>query len=136
MGRDRSIVPRKVLEETLLSLDMLFPHWDPQTDNFLCRRGKDFHRQSPFNDPRPVSLQEFDHWRDRVKELYDIYKSPPLDWAQLWADQRNPLQWYTFWLAVMIFVLTVGFGIITAVTGAMQTYFAYKMLSLARIQAS
>ncbi|KAI4191030.1 MAG: hypothetical protein LQ346_004816 [Caloplaca aetnensis] len=130
----RSIIPRGVLQETLLSLDLLFPHWDPQTDNFLCHRGQSFHQRGPFNDPRPVNVQAFNYWKDRILDLYGIYKSPSVGWAQLWTDRRNPLQWYTFWLAVVILGLTIIFGIISTVTGVMQSYFAYEMLKLARTQ--
>ncbi|MCJ1455807.1 hypothetical protein MMC28_006163 [Mycoblastus sanguinarius] len=130
------IIPATVLKETLLSLDFLFPHWDPRTDSFLCREGKSFHYQSPFDDPRPLNLDDFDHWRERLSELYQVYQSPPVGWVQIWADRRNPLQWYTFWLALVILMLTIVFGVIQSVAGIMQASLAYQSLQLARSQVN
>lgn len=124
-----------MLKETLLSLNLLFPHWDTMTDNFLLKRDENFHKFGPFDDPRPIGLASFDHWKDRLVELHQAFHALPVGWTELWADRRNPLQWYTFWLAFMILVLTIVFGIISSVTAIMQTRIAYSSLELGRQQA-
>lgn len=126
------LIPATVLKETLLSLDILFPHWDPRTDSFLCSEGQDFHYQSPFEDPQHLNLDDFNHWRDRLVELYSVYQAPAPSWTQLWTDRRNPLQWWTFWLALAILFFTLVFGIIGSVTGIMQVRIAQEGLALAR----
>ena len=93
-----------------------------------------FHLNPPFEDSRPRHLADFDHWRNRLLELHQIFHSPPVGWTQIWADRRNPLQWYTFWIAIVILVLTVVFGIISTVTGILQTCLAYESVKLARAQ--
>jgi hypothetical protein len=93
-----------------------------------------FHLEGPFDATRPLNLADFDHWRNRMLELYQLFHSPPMGWTQLWADRRNPLQWYTFWLAIMILILTVIFGFISSVTAVMQTYYAREAWKLAQTQ--
>ena len=119
-----------------MSLNLLFPHWDPKTDSFMLQHDHTFHLGGPFEEPAPLSLANFDHWRDRLLELHLVFVSPPVGLSQMWADRRNPLQWYTFWLAVIILVLTIIFGIISSVTGILQTHVAYSSLKLARSQVA
>ncbi|MCJ1383216.1 hypothetical protein MMC17_006329 [Xylographa soralifera] len=98
-----SLLPRNVVVETTQSLDLLFPHWDAKTDDLLRQHCQTFHRLGSFHSTSSLNLKNFDHWRDRLLELYEeVYQSPPVSWAQLWADRRNPLQWYTFWIALVI----------------------------------
>jgi hypothetical protein len=133
-SRSRTVLPLSVLKETLLSLNLLFPHWDTLTDNFMLQHDQTFHRDGPFDDPRPLNLSDFDHWRNRLLELHQIFHSPPVGWTQIWADRRNPLQWYTFWIAIVILILTIIFGIISSVTGIFQTYLSYESVRLSRLQ--
>jgi hypothetical protein len=130
----RSIIPLTVLQDTLLSLNLLFPHWDPLTDNFMLQHDQNFHLDGSFNESRTPSLSDFHHFRDRLYELDCVFHSPPVGWTQIWADRRNPQQWYTFWLAVIIFVLTVIFGIISSVAAIIQTSLAFESVTLARLQ--
>jgi hypothetical protein len=44
---------------------------------------------------------------------------------QFWYDRRNKVQWYTFWIAVLILCLTVFFGLVQSIEGALQVYKAY-----------
>ncbi|KAE9374018.1 hypothetical protein N431DRAFT_335636 [Stipitochalara longipes BDJ] len=127
-------IPLSVLKETITSLDLLFPHWDSQTANFMLQHDHTFHLEGPFDNTRPLSLTEFSHWRNRILELHQVFNSPPTGWSQLWADRRNPLQWYTFWLAVVILILTVLFGMISSITSVMQTYYAREAWKMARAQ--
>jgi hypothetical protein len=36
---------------------------------------------------------------------------------QWWFDRRNKFEWATFWTAVVVFILTVVFGLIASITG-------------------
>jgi len=130
----RTCIPITVLQETMLTLNLLFPHWDPLTDAFMTKHDQNFHLQRPLDDSRPLHLADFHHWRNRLLELHQIFHSPPVGWAQMWADRRNPLQWYTFWIATVILILTIIFGLISSVTGIMQTCIAYEGLKLARLE--
>ena len=102
--------------ETIHSLNLLFPHWDRQTNRLLAADDQHFHRIGPFEGPRTLDLLEFEYWRDRLFELYEeVYRSPPVSWAQLWRDRRNPQQFWTFWIALIILALTMISTIATVI---------------------
>jgi hypothetical protein len=126
-SRSRTTIPRTVLSETIRSLNLLFPFWDERTHNLLEREGQTFHQVGPFDDHRALNLCEFDHWRDRLSELYEeIFQSPPVSWAQLWTDRRNPQQFWTFWIALVILALTV----VSAICSIIQAWASVKALHL------
>src|SRR5437762_2241972 len=57
--------------------------------------------------PESLGLGDFKIWRDRLLELrQEVYLAPPADWRQLFRDKRNPQQYWTFWLALFILILT------------------------------
>lgn len=104
----RPLLPLNILEETKLSLDLLFPFWDDRTVVLLRNEKQNFHEYGSFEATRTLTMMDFDHWRDRLVELHEeIFLSPPISWAQLWRDRRSPQQFWTFWIAIMILVLTV-----------------------------
>ena len=115
-------IPTSVLMETILSLDLLFPAWDRRTNELLDDLGQSFQRTGPF-DPfkvsRTLNLMDFDHWRDRLLEVYEeVFQSPPVSWAQLFRDRRNPQQFWTFWIALVILALTT----VSTLTGIIQAW--------------
>lgn len=71
-------------------------------------------------------VQNFKFWRDRLvilKQAYD--EATPSTLSQWWHDRRNGVQWYTFWVAVLVLTLTIFFGLIQSIEGALQVYKAY-----------
>jgi hypothetical protein len=122
---DISALPERLLCETIWSLNLLFPQWDPQTNTLLKRHGQTFQQAGPYEGPPTLNLVEFQYWRDRLSELHDVvYLSPPVSWAQLWRDRRNPQQFWTFWLALVILLLTL----VSTVTGIVQAWASVKAL--------
>lgn len=72
-------------------------------------------------------IKQFVLWRDRLvilKQAYD--ESTPRTMSQWWYDKRNGVQWYTFWVAVLVLFLTIVFGLIQCIEGALQVYKAYN----------
>jgi hypothetical protein len=123
--RLRFPIPSSVLVETILSLDLLFPAWDRRTNELLEKHGQSFHQTGPFEVSRTLNLMDFDYWRDRLLEVYEeIFQSPPVSWAQLWRDRRNPQQFWTFWIALVILALTV----VSTFTGIIQAWASVKSL--------
>lgn len=107
------------------TLNLLFPYGDAQTENFLQKLKMDFHHVAPFE--RSLYLHNFNHWADRLLELHaEIYHAPPVSWSQLWADRRNPQQWFTFWIAFFILLLTL----ISTVATVVQAWAAVYALRL------
>ena len=43
------------------------------------------------------------------------------------------MQWYTFWVAILVFVMTVFFGFVQSVEGALQVYLSWKALEQAAV---
>jgi hypothetical protein len=107
-NRDSPILPGKVIQETIKSLNLLFPMNDAATEILLRRRGQHFHRDEPLARGRTLNVLEFDIWRDRLLELHqEVFTSPPASWVQLYKDRRNPQTFYTFWIALVILMLTI-----------------------------
>ena len=129
------ILPKDFVAETIRTFDLLAPFGDESTQKFLDETRQSFYRTSYRDLPRATDLEEFRYWRKRLTELHDVYNEAPRSVLQIWHDRRNPLQWWTFWLAVAIAVMTIIFGIITSYTGFRQVNIAQKSFDLALAQA-
>jgi hypothetical protein len=124
-GPAESPLPERLLRETIWSLNLLFPQWDADTASLLRKHGQDFQEIGPYDGPPTLNLVEFHYWLDRLSELHDVvFLSPPVSWAQLWRDRRNPQQFWTFWLALVILWLTL----ISTITGIVQAWASVRAL--------
>jgi hypothetical protein len=45
-----------------------------------------------------------------------------------WFDRRNRFEWAAFWTAIVIFFMTLIFGVISSVTGIMQVLIGFRSL--------
>ncbi|KAI1330685.1 hypothetical protein F5Y16DRAFT_362407 [Xylariaceae sp. FL0255] len=118
--------PKDFLLESLRTLDLLFPYGDKSTEDWLEKNNQPFHRTSSSHvQVRARNLDEFRYWNRQLSELYFVFLQPPTTVSQMWYDRRNPIQWYTFWLAAVIAVLTVLFG-------SLGTYIGFKQIELAQ----
>lgn len=98
--------PDGLLQETNKTFDLLFPSWDQATQQLLHKGNKNFHRLQP--QPRSLDLRNYPYWKERLLEVYEeVYLAPPVCWAQLWCDRRDPQKFWTFWIALAILLLTV-----------------------------
>ena len=132
-----SIFPDGLLDETIRTLDLLFPFGDDRTKKYLEDEGQLFYglslpRHSQFV---PADLSNFHYWRDRLTVLFDVLDRPPSRFPGMWTDRRNPMQWWTFWLAVFFSALTVVFGIAGLILGFKQLRLSQKAHALAVSQA-
>jgi hypothetical protein len=121
-----------LLDETLLTLGLLLPR-----ANRECRRWYEKARKRyPGTLDLEAGNQELGHqgraigkykyWNERlsiIKTAYD--ESEPKNVSQWWVDRRKKVQWYTFWVAVMVLLLTIIFGLTQSITGILQVYVAY-----------
>ncbi|KAK3985831.1 hypothetical protein QBC44DRAFT_150406 [Cladorrhinum sp. PSN332] len=141
-NQETCLFPPGLVEETLNTLALLFPSSDLETKRWLdgilptlkngrtdgeageidmrvtqCGRLKTDDRQ----------IDRFRFWRDRLVMLKQVFdEAQPKTIRQWWYDSRNGVQWYTFWVAVMVLVLTVVFGLIQSVEGALQVYASFR----------
>ncbi|GAB1317971.1 hypothetical protein MFIFM68171_08181 [Madurella fahalii] len=95
--------------------------------SLLGKHGQIFHSVRPFHGPRRFDLNEFDFWRDHLLELYEeIYLAPADSWRQLWIDRRNPHQYYTFWVALIVLLLSTG----SFIASIVQAWASVKALNI------
>ncbi|KAL2040353.1 hypothetical protein N7G274_006796 [Stereocaulon virgatum] len=131
----KSVLPTDLVAETLRTLDLLFPFGDESTQKYLAESGQDFYRTSSRDPSRATDFGEFRYWQRRLVELHELFHHAPKSVLQMWYDRRNPVQWWTFWLAVAIAFLTILFGVISSYTGFQQVVLAEKAYRLAILQA-
>lgn len=71
--------------------------------------------------------ESFRFWHDRLIMLKEVYdEARPRNISQWWYDRRNGVQWYTFWVAIFVLVLTLFFGLVQSIEGGLQVYKAYQ----------
>ncbi|KUI66045.1 hypothetical protein VM1G_01349 [Cytospora mali] len=131
----KSLLPEGVATETLQTLALLLPSADPETRTWFLKmvattgldtRAIQCGRLS--SDRRQI--EKFRIWRDRLVTLKQVFdEAQPKTLSQWWYDRRNGVQWYTFWVAILVLVLTIVFGLIQSVEGALQVYASFKSLS-------
>lgn len=121
------VFPKGFLDETRRTLSLMLPVADKASMKWFVseqhKRGLD----AAAGDCRHLratqrNIQDFNFWRDRLiitKEAFDT--SQPSGFMQFWRDDRNRLQWWTFWIAMTVFLLTL----IGVVESALQVYKAY-----------
>ncbi|MCJ1384538.1 hypothetical protein MMC17_007655 [Xylographa soralifera] len=115
--------PSKLIEETLLSLDLLFPIQNKRTRKFLQKRNHGYIFNPRYAKRRPT-LNDFSHWKPRLIDVLSEYQNPPRDITHVWKDRRNPMACLTFWLGGCICVLTFAFGVIAVLLAGFTLYAA------------
>jgi len=64
-------------------------------------------------------------WRDWLVILKQTFDdATPKTLSQWWHDRR--MQWYTFWVAILVFLITTFLGVVQAVEGALQVYKSFE----------
>lgn len=132
------IFPDGCLNETMRTLDILFPFGDDHTMEYLKNEAQDFYALTIPRHSRylPADLNEFDYWRDRLAVLYNLLNQPPSTLVGMLYDyRRNPIQWWTFWLAVFLSILILVFGVAGLIIGSKQLRPSEKAHALAVEQA-
>jgi len=130
-----SLLPSGLAEETLRTLMLLFPRGDSSRPRRWVSKQIRKHNLDPtlghlgnlrVHDRR---FERFDYWHDRLvilKQAFD--ESNPRTLRHWWNDRRNSVQWYTFWVAILIFATTIFFGIVQSLEGGMQVWLSWKAL--------
>ncbi|KAF2114843.1 hypothetical protein BDV96DRAFT_600015 [Lophiotrema nucula] len=122
-------------EETLNTFALLFPQSDVTTAKWY-RSVQEASSKSITLDGQLVKcgdlkqadrdFERFHFWRERLVCLKQVFdQSRPKTLSQWWFDRRDGVQWYTFWAAILVIFLTILFGAVQSVEGAMQVYKAY-----------
>nr|CDP28668.1 Putative protein of unknown function [Podospora anserina S mat+] len=71
-------------------------------------------------------IERFYFWRDRLVILKQTYDdTTPNSLQKWWYDRRNGVQWYTFWVAVLVLLITTVLSLLQTVAAFLQVYKAY-----------
>lgn len=136
MNLNSSLVNHVLIEETLRTLALLFPERDEKVKKWFATIQK-----KNGLDPLAIkcgqlnkenrNIEKFRIWRDRISILKQAFdESEPKTVARLWHDDRKKVQWFTFWIAAVIFALTVFFGVIQSSTAIIQAWASIRSLNL------
>ena len=127
--------PAHFLSETERTLSLLFPPANFKTSKRTRRIGEKNHVdieaaiESSVASEKMLDLNSYPYWHERLREVQRRYDSArPRTLRQWWFDRRNRFEWATFWTAVVVFILTLFFGVIGSVTGILQVYASFKAL--------
>ncbi|TQN74602.1 hypothetical protein CSHISOI_00859 [Colletotrichum shisoi] len=120
------------MEETIRTLTLLFPENDSKSRKWLqteidTRKLDRSLASCGSLRSRDRRFERFFFWHDRLlilKQAFD--ESTPRTLAQWWNDRRNVVQWYTFWVAIMVFVRTTLFGLVQSIEGGLQVWLAWE----------
>ncbi|KAH7065035.1 hypothetical protein B0J12DRAFT_560714 [Macrophomina phaseolina] len=126
------IIPQTLIDETLKTIDLLFPSSDPKVKLWYEK-----HRFEYALDPKAADhgslrsedriIDNFRYWKDRIcilKQEFD--EGTPKTFQQWWYDRRSGPQWYTFWIAIVVLILTIFFGVVQSIEGALQVWKAFQ----------
>ena len=128
-----TIFPPALIDETLRTLALFLPEHDRGVEKWFAAH-QERRRNIPL-DPiarecgqlkvKERQIENFKYWHDRLvilKKAFD--EAEPSNIQQWWYDRRKKVQWYTFWVAALVLGLTIIFGLIQCVEGALQVYLA------------
>ncbi|KAH7370959.1 hypothetical protein BKA66DRAFT_444370 [Pyrenochaeta sp. MPI-SDFR-AT-0127] len=124
------IFPSGLIEETLRTLALLFPQSDSTINDWKMPAPLDLDPQLILcghlkTDDRQI--EKFRYWHDRIVVLKQVFdEATPRTLSQWWHDRRNGVQWYTFWVAIVVLSLTIFFGLVQSVEGALQVYGTFR----------
>ncbi|KAK3934495.1 hypothetical protein QBC46DRAFT_427126 [Diplogelasinospora grovesii] len=134
LQRHNDMYPAGLIDETIRTLSLLFPRDDGPTRRWyrnVCTEHKGRHdphlATTGILDAESRDFDNFPYWHDRLVVLKSVYdEARPANLRQWWYDDRNPVEWYTFWTAVMVLILTMLFGLIQCVEGGLQVWKAWN----------
>jgi hypothetical protein len=121
------IIPHALIQETKETLALLLPRRDPEVKRWFQTQQKANSLDPGVMDcghlmPEYHSIEHFHYWKQRLQELKDAYDGhQPRNPTQVWRDDRQVVQWWTFWIATVVLILTIVFGLIQSITGIIQT---------------
>lgn len=135
-----TLLPKVLVDETIRSISLLIPPILGEPNPwFLQQRKKHLiDAQAGVCDRLNSSerqIEKFAYWRDRLVLLKRTFDdAEPRNISQLWWDDRRKTQWFTFWVAVLVFIMTVFFGVVQSVAGIVQAWASVQSLRAQKAQ--
>lgn len=126
----------ELMDETIRTLDLLFPTHDRHVSAFLVEENVQMWIEDPLETPRATQIDEFLYWNGRLAQLLKLFYGPPESRLQRLLDTRDTAQFATLWVAVFgVTSLTILFGVLSTVYSAKQYHVALDSYKLALAQA-
>jgi len=74
-------------------------------------------------------FDDFPYFGDRIRFLMVmLQEQKPRNFWQLWNDSRDTMQWWTFWLVLIVGVSSLMLALASLAVGGAQTWAAFKAL--------
>ena len=134
-----TLLHKDLVDETIRSISLLIPPVLGEPNPWFQQQRKKIQKQSQIDAQAGVcerlnsserQIGKFKYWRDRLVLLKRTFDdAEPRNISQLWWDDRKKTQWFTFWVAVLVFVMTVFFGIVQSVAGIVQAWASVQSLN-------
>ncbi|KAI8623953.1 hypothetical protein F5Y19DRAFT_491732 [Xylariaceae sp. FL1651] len=136
-----SLFPDGLVDETFRTLALLFPQSEFGPSRGSNKKRGWFQKLCSKSSPCPIDhrailcgnlraedrqIERFKFWRDRLIILKQVYDdATPKTIQQWWYDKRSGERWFTFWVAILILMITTTLGSIQCIESALQVYKAY-----------
>jgi hypothetical protein len=125
------------IDETIRTLALLLPEHDSEVQQWFEKEQTKQQKRQKLLDSlarecgqlkvEERQFENFEYWHDRLVILKQVFdEAEPSNIKQWWHDRRKRVQWYTFWVAAVVLGLTVFFGLVQSVEGALQVYLGFK----------
>ncbi|KAI1369407.1 hypothetical protein F5Y08DRAFT_152819 [Xylaria arbuscula] len=130
----KQLFPPGFIDETLRTLALVIPQNDRATQAWLATQIQAFDLDPLIAECGSLTTHErrfesFSYWNNRLVVLKQaLDEARPQTLRQWRFDRRNGVQWYTFWVAILVFLFTVFFGLVQSVEGALQVYLSWQAL--------
>ncbi|KAK0611959.1 hypothetical protein B0T14DRAFT_531324 [Immersiella caudata] len=129
-----SLLPKPFIEETLCTLELLFPRKSVKTANWLAKKvqtmpcGLDKELQGRgCAGRRSHRIEHFQYWGDRLVVLCEACEeSRPRTIKQWWYDRRDSAQWFTLWAVILFGAMSFILGFVQVVVGVLQLHYSYR----------
>ncbi|KAI4594820.1 hypothetical protein KJ359_007623 [Pestalotiopsis sp. 9143b] len=121
-----TMFPPGFVEETLQTISLLFPKSDKKVERWYRRKASSEELDMAVLKCGTVirHIEKYRFWRDRLVQLKEAFDDTrPRTVLQWWNDRRDGVQWWTFWAVIS---LTIFFGLVQSIEGAVQVYKAYN----------
>jgi hypothetical protein len=135
--------PNNFVQETLGTLTLLFPSKDRKTKRWLKGQCKGDSSQTKVDDGlldvghfkashSSRNLEHFQYWRERLETLNEAVDgtlneatSRREEALKTLRNHKRGESWFTSWAAIVAISLTLFFGLVQSIEGAVQVYKAY-----------
>jgi hypothetical protein len=125
------VYPEGFVAEVQRTLQLLFPTVVPgqttSTRRYVRRYNGDLEARIMGSNKEIFDLNTYPFFGERLENIQKRYNNSRYRRKrQWWFDRRSRIEWATLVVAIVVFILTVIFGLISSVTGILQVYAAYK----------